>query len=135
MMPSARRAASTSASRSTPVVIPISWQRKTMSSVQMLPAPLLSPCPAKGQPPSPATELSKWLTPISSAADWNQAVASVKPGDALPIRFLQRGEEKTATVRFVADPSFRFQRDEVDGGSITPAQQAFRDAWLGRSAS
>src|SRR4029453_16933193 len=54
------------ASRSTPVSTPISWQRKTRSSVVTLPAaPLWA---AKGQPPMPATALSKYSMPISSAA-------------------------------------------------------------------
>lgn len=70
-------------------------------------------------------------TAIAAAADWTAALAAAKPGDALPIRFLHRGVERSATLRLVADPSFRLLRAEADGGTVTPAQMAFRQAWLG----
>lgn len=70
-------------------------------------------------------------TTIAGAADWTAALAAARPGDALPIRFLQRGMERSATLRFVADPSFRLVRAEADGGNVTPEQLAFRQTWLG----
>ncbi|MFC5342654.1 M61 family metallopeptidase [Brevundimonas staleyi] len=70
-------------------------------------------------------------TEIDDQAGWIAALAAAKPGDDLPIRFLQRGVERSATLHLVADPSFRLVRMEADGEAITPAQQAFRDAWLG----
>ncbi|WP_298162308.1 PDZ domain-containing protein [Brevundimonas sp.] len=72
-------------------------------------------------------------TTIAGGADWTAALAAARPGDALPIRFLQRGMERSATLRLVADPSFRLLRAEADGGAVTPAQMAFRQAWLGAS--
>src|SRR5438477_2046436 len=63
---SAMRPTSISASRSTPVSMPISSQSNTSSSVQILPA--ASGCPANGQPPSPPTVESNWVTPILSPA-------------------------------------------------------------------
>lgn len=68
---------------------------------------------------------------IAGPADWTAAVAAARPGDAVEIRFLQRGVEKTTTLTFAADPSFALMRGEAGGGAITPEQQAFRDAWLG----
>jgi predicted metalloprotease with PDZ domain len=68
---------------------------------------------------------------IASQADWTAALAAAKPGDEVPIRFLQRGVERSATVRFAADPSFNLVRAEAGGGSVTSAQLAFREAWLG----
>ncbi len=69
---------------------------------------------------------------IAGQADWIAAVAAAKPGDEVQVRFLQRGGvERSATLRFAADPSFRLVRAEADGGSITPEQLAFREAWLG----
>ena len=68
---------------------------------------------------------------IDGTADWTAAVAAAKPGDAVEVQFMQRGVARTATLTFAADPSFRLVRAEADGGSITPVQQAFRDAWLG----
>ncbi|WP_428150361.1 M61 family metallopeptidase [Brevundimonas sp.] len=68
---------------------------------------------------------------VAGQADWTAAVAAAKPGDEVPIRFLQRGVERSATLRFAADPSFDLVRAEAGGGSVTPAQLAFREAWLG----
>jgi len=70
-------------------------------------------------------------TTITGAADWTAALAAAKPGDEVPIRFLQRGVERSATLRLVADPSFALARVEAGGGSATPEQLAFRQAWLG----
>ena len=70
---------------------------------------------------------------IAGQADWTAALAAAKPGDEVPIRFLQRGVERSATLRFAADPSFALARVEAGGGSVTPEQLAFREAWLGAS--
>lgn len=70
-------------------------------------------------------------TAIDSQANWTAALAAAEPGDAVEVVFNQRGVEKRATLTFAADPSFDLMRAEAGGGSITPAQQAFRDAWLG----
>ncbi len=72
-------------------------------------------------------------TTVASQADWATALAAAKPGEELPIRFLQRGVEREATLRFTADPSIKLVRAEGDGGSITPDQLAFREGWLGSS--
>lgn len=68
---------------------------------------------------------------IAGAADWTAAVGAAKPGDEVSIRFLQRGVERSATLRFTADPSFNLMRVEAGGGTVTPEQLAFREAWLG----
>ena len=68
---------------------------------------------------------------IAGQADWTAALASAKPGDEVPIRFLQRGVERSATLRFATDPSFNLVRAEAGGGSVPPEQLAFREAWLG----
>ena len=71
-------------------------------------------------------------TEIEDAAGWTAALADAKPGDDLPIRFLQRGVERSATLHLIADPSFRLVRAEAkDDGEVTPEQLAFRTAWLG----
>jgi predicted metalloprotease with PDZ domain len=72
-------------------------------------------------------------TPIAVPADWNTAIAALSPGDEVVVRFLQRGVEKSATLRLAADPAFRLVRSEAGGGSVTPEQLAFRQAWLGAS--
>ncbi|MES2861874.1 MAG: M61 family peptidase [Pseudomonadota bacterium] len=68
---------------------------------------------------------------ITSQADWSAALATAKPGDEMPIRFLQRGIERGATLRLLADPAIKLVRVEAEGGSATPDQLAFREAWLG----
>ncbi|WGM30192.1 PDZ domain-containing protein [Brevundimonas sp. NIBR11] len=68
---------------------------------------------------------------LAAAADWTAALAAAKPGDEVRIRFLQRGVERSATLRFAADPAFNLMRVEAGGGSVTPEQLAFRQAWLG----
>ena len=72
-------------------------------------------------------------TAIAAPADWNTAIAALKPGDEVVVRFLQRGVEKSAPLRLIADPAFRLVRVEAGGGSVTPEQLAFRQAWLGAS--
>jgi predicted metalloprotease with PDZ domain len=56
-----------------------------------------------------------------------------KPGDTVPIRFVRRsGEAVNAALTFDEDPRIEIVPVERTGGTLTPAQQAFRDAWLGR---
>lgn len=68
---------------------------------------------------------------IDSQADWDRVLAAAKPGDTVQIRFIQRGREQTAALTFVADPSVELVRVEAAGGTLTPGQKEFRDAWLG----
>src|SRR5215472_1733099 len=79
------RPTSISASRSTPVSMPISSQSSTNSSVQMLPAAF--GCPANGQPPSPPTVESNWVTPILSPV-W--ALANGEPARIVQVQGYRR---------------------------------------------
>jgi predicted metalloprotease with PDZ domain len=72
---------------------------------------------------------------IDSQADWTGALARAHPGDAVEVRFLRRGVERTATVRLAADPAIKLVRAEADGDSVTPEQLAFREAWLGAATN
>lgn len=72
---------------------------------------------------------------IDSQADWDRALSAAKPGDTVQIRFIQRGREQTASMTLIADPSIELVRVEAAGGTVTPEQQAFRDAWLGRETA
>jgi len=71
---------------------------------------------------------------IESQADWTGALARHRPGDRAEIRFVQRGRERTAQIVFAADPTIEIVRTETAGGTVTPAQRAFREAWLGPDA-
>ncbi|QIL03314.1 M61 family metallopeptidase [Sphingomonas sinipercae] len=68
---------------------------------------------------------------IESKADWDKVLAKTKPGQSVAVRFVQRGHERTAMLTFVGDPTVEIVRDEAIGKTLSPAQQAFRTAWLG----
>lgn len=70
-------------------------------------------------------------TAIDSQADWDGALQGLKPGDVVPIRFIQRGVERQAELRLGSDPAVELVRLETTGGAPTPEQLAFRKAWLG----
>jgi len=66
---------------------------------------------------------------IAADKDLDAVLGRRKPGDAVTIGFVDRtGAPKTATVTLREDPHV----EVVPSESVTPAQQAFRDRWLGR---
>lgn len=69
---------------------------------------------------------------IDTQDDWNRALQRARPGDEIEIRFIQRGRERSGTLKLVADPSIELVRVETTGVEATPEQLAFREAWLGR---
>lgn len=71
-------------------------------------------------------------TAIDSQANWDDALKALKPGDTVAITYIQRGAERTAQLRLGTDPAFELVRVETTGGVATPAQLAFRNAWLGQ---
>jgi predicted metalloprotease with PDZ domain len=74
-------------------------------------------------------------TAIDSQANWDDALKALKPGDTVAITYIQRGAERTAQLRLGTDPAFELVRVETMGGAATPAQLAFRNAWLGQEAA
>ncbi|MGP7794741.1 M61 family metallopeptidase [Sphingomonas sp. CLY1604] len=54
-----------------------------------------------------------------------------KPNDRVTLRWMQRGNQREATLRFAADPTVEIVRSETAGATVTPRQLAFRKAWLG----
>ena len=58
-------------------------------------------------------------------------LATHAPGDRIAVRYRQRGIERAATVRLAVNPMFEVVRGETAGVAVTPAQMAFRKAWLG----
>jgi predicted metalloprotease with PDZ domain len=71
---------------------------------------------------------------ITSDTAWRAMAATHKPGDAAPITFVQRGVERTAMLRFGSNPQLQVVPVEADGGTLSEAQQRFRQAWLGSRA-
>ena len=70
-------------------------------------------------------------TTLTSTGDWDFALARIKPCDAVAIRYVQRGIERTATMTAVSDPTLEVVRSETIGQPLTARQVAFRKAWLG----
>jgi len=64
---------------------------------------------------------------ITSQEEANAAIARRRPGDRVLVNYVDRaGASKSTTVTLVENPHL----DIVETGSLTPAQLAFRDAWL-----
>jgi len=69
--------------------------------------------------------------PVTDVAAAQAALGGHRPGDRIAVRYLQRGVQRDATLRFAANPAFEVVRSETAGATVTPAQLAFRRAWLG----
>jgi predicted metalloprotease with PDZ domain len=68
---------------------------------------------------------------IDSQRDWDRAIERADPGDTATIRYLQRGIKLTADIVFVEDPALEVAPLETLAYDPSPAQLAFRSAWLG----
>jgi predicted metalloprotease with PDZ domain len=53
-------------------------------------------------------------------------------GDSIEVSFVSRGESRTATVTFVADPSMELVTYERADRKPTAAMLGFREAWIGK---
>ena len=71
---------------------------------------------------------------VADVPGWTAALDRLRPGERVELVFRQRGRERRATLAAVADPAVEIVRDEVAGKAVTPAQRAFRAAWLGADA-
>jgi S1-C subfamily serine protease len=66
-----------------------------------------------------------------SAEDVNSAIGRRRPGDRISITYIDRaGVSRTATVTLAENPHLEIVAAEAAGGSLTPAQRAFRERWL-----
>ncbi|MGN6376453.1 MAG: M61 family metallopeptidase [Sphingomonas sp.] len=70
---------------------------------------------------------------VTTADQWNAALVALKPGQQVALVYRNRAGEHRATLTAAADPSLEIVRTESAGGTLTPAEQAFRDAWLGKA--
>jgi predicted metalloprotease with PDZ domain len=72
---------------------------------------------------------------LGAGVSIESALKSRKPGDRLGVGFRRRGGATGATVITVEeDPALEAVPVEAAGGTLTPEQRAFRDAWLGSRA-
>ena len=68
---------------------------------------------------------------VTSAEAVNTVLSRHRPGDRVTIVYLDRtGASKTASVVLAENPHLGVAAIETTGGSLTPAQRAFRDRWL-----
>ncbi|MFD2284928.1 PDZ domain-containing protein [Pedobacter petrophilus] len=67
---------------------------------------------------------------INTVADIDAVTEAHKPGDAISITYLYRGEQKTTTLTLAENPALEIVAIEKTGGTLTPAMQTFRDNWL-----
>lgn len=72
---------------------------------------------------------------LESTAYVEALLAVHAPGEALPLRFRQRGIERTATLTLTEDPDVEVVPYEAAGRPLTDAMRAFRQAWLGSRAA
>jgi predicted metalloprotease with PDZ domain len=69
---------------------------------------------------------------IGSLNDLNVVLRRHRPGDRVPVTFVDRtGRSKSATVTLAEDPHVEVVPAEAAGVNLTPQQRAFRDRWLG----
>src|SRR6185369_10997963 len=67
----------------------------------------------------------------SSAEEVSAAISRRRPGDRISVAYVDRGGvPRTATVTLIENPHLEVVPVESAGGSLTPAQRAFRDRWL-----
>ena len=70
-------------------------------------------------------------TPLTSMANYDEAIARHKAGDSVPLRFVRRsGETVNATLVLDEDPRIEIVALEKTGGTLTDDQKKFRDSWL-----
>lgn len=67
---------------------------------------------------------------VASAQDVADVLASHKPGETIPVRFLNQGVPVTGTATLAEDPAVELVAIETAGGTLAPAQREFREAWL-----
>ena len=67
---------------------------------------------------------------IASELELVRVVASLSPGDTAEIVFDKRGAKRRTRVVAAQDPRIQVIPFERAGRTVTPAIEAFRDAWL-----
>ena len=69
---------------------------------------------------------------VASASAIERLLRGRRPGDRVRIVFRRQGREREATATLAADPRIELvPAEDAPGGSLTPAQRAFRRDWLG----
>ena len=72
---------------------------------------------------------------VGSEPQLDAIVGRHKPGDRVRLTIRRRGVRQELVVTLEADPRLELVPAENDGRSLTPAERAFRDAWLNSKVS
>ena len=78
------------------------------------------------------------ITSINGAAFTTlpAALKDQRPGDQVAIEFRRpSGEVAKSTITLAEDPGLQAMTVEADGGTLSPQQKAFREAWVGSKGS
>ena len=68
---------------------------------------------------------------LTGDSTWRAVLGAHHPGDEVPATVASRGAVRHTAVRLEADPRITVSVAEADGGTLGPAERAFRTAWLG----
>ena len=68
---------------------------------------------------------------VTTQAGWRQLLAAHRPGDAVPVVWLQRGVQREGTLTLGTSPAITIETYEQAGLPVSEAQRAFRAGWLG----
>lgn len=68
---------------------------------------------------------------INAQEDIDIALRDKKPGDILPITYIQRGITRSADLILAENPQLELRKIENNGARLSRAQRRFRTAWLG----
>jgi predicted metalloprotease with PDZ domain len=68
---------------------------------------------------------------VTTLQQFQEAIAAHKPGDQMKVAFKRRTGPATSTITLKEDPALEAVMIEDTGGTLTPEQKIFRDAWLG----
>ncbi len=68
---------------------------------------------------------------VKSVETIAKILSTKRPGARVTATVRRHGRERTVDIALVADPRQEFVPVEQTGGTLTPAQKQFRDAWLG----
>jgi predicted metalloprotease with PDZ domain len=70
-------------------------------------------------------------TTLTRQSQIDEVLGKQKPGDTIPIRFVRRaGEKVEGAITLDEDPRIEIVTVESTGGTLSPEQKRFRDAWL-----
>ncbi len=72
--------------------------------------------------------------PVKKPGEIEPILKEHKPGDAIQVEYLHRGEKKTITLTLAGNPSYSLTTFEKEGQTPTAEMLAFRKSWFGTKA-